>query len=551
MSDLSRYSQFRKERKKEEPIITTRDVWLYTRVSSKDQTDNFSLENQRDAAEKYAEENGYKITKYFGNLNESASKDYTRKEFQALINEVKKARRKPFGILVYVISRFSRSGGGAVGILNELVEDLRVHLIEVTSGLDTASHVGRITIERKLLDANDENYIRKQHTLPGMKKFVETGQNFGVAPIGYDHYGPRVSDPSKRRINQEIVINDDGIKLRKAWYWKLEGLTDAEILGKLDAIGLRITKQRLSEVWRRPFYIGVQNNKFLGNNQVKGNWEPMIPEKVFWAVQRILDGNHQGYTVEKNNRARPLTGTLVCLECGKKLTGYEVKKKGLHYYNCPRCKGVNINAKSSQKMNTKGAHQMFMELLESYRLDESLIQPFIMQLKKTFTSMNKGAIEDRAVYSKRIKKLESELDTLDERFAFGVFDNEALYQRLRAKKQDEIDQIRGQLQDSELKISNLDSYIENSIEISQNIHNYWQLGTLEEKRKLQKMVFPEGIVIDTKNRVYLTSKVNSLFLAKSQFQRDSEGGNKKLPIKNDEESCLVAGVGLEPTTFGL
>jgi len=46
---------------------------------------------------------------------------------------------------------------------------------------------------------------------------------------------------------------------------------------------------------------------------------------------------------------------------------------------------------------------------------------------------------------------------LDERFAFGVFDNEALYQRLRAKKQDEIDQIRGQLQESELKISNLDS----------------------------------------------------------------------------------------------
>ena len=53
------------------------------------------------------------------------------------------------------------------------------------------------------------------------------------------------------------------------------------------------------------------------------------------------------------------------------------------------------------------------------------------------------------------------------------------------------------------------------------------------------------------NRTYLTSNVNSLFLAKSQFQRDSEGTNKKLPIKSDEESSLVAGVGLEPTTFGL
>ena len=97
--------------------------------------------------------------------------------------------------------------------------------------------------------------------------------------------------------------------------------------------------------------------------------------------------------------------------------------------------------------------------------------------------------------------------------------------------------------DSKIEISNLDYFIEKSIEISQNIHNSWQLGSLERKRKLQKLVFPEGIVVDTKYREYLTSKVNSLFLAKSEYKRVSEGGNKKLPIKSDdEESSLVAGV---------
>ena len=70
-----------------------------------------------------------------------------------------------------------------------------------------------------------------------------------------------------------------------------------------------------------------------------------------------------------------------------------------------------------------------------------------------------------------------------------------------------------------------------AIEVSQNIHNCWQLGTLQEKKKLQKLVFPEGVVVDTKKRTYLTSRVNSLFLAKSRFIRDSEGANKRLPIK--------------------
>ena len=107
------------------------------------------------------------------------------------------------------------------------------------------------------------------------------------------------------------------------------------------------------------------------------------------------------------------------------------------------------------------------------------------------------------------------------------------------------------LVDNRFEISSLDSYLDKSIEISQNIHKYWQLGTLDEKRKIQKLVFPEGIVVDNANTTYLTSKVNSLFLAKSQFMRTSGGINKKLPIKNDEESSLVAGVRLELTTFGL
>ena len=37
--------------------------------------------------------------------------------------------------------------------------------------------------------------------------------------------------------------------------------------------------------------------------------------------------------------------------------------------------------------------------------------------------------------------------------------------------------------------------------------------------------------------------MNSLFLAKSQFQRDVGGTNKKLPINSVEESSLVAGIG--------
>ena len=173
------------------------------------------------------------------------------------------------------------------------------------------------------------------------------------------------------------------------------------------------------------------------------------------------------------------------------------------------------------------------------------------ELRNTFQNMKAQTFEARKDYEERAKELEHELETLDERYEYGKFDDDALYNRLRLKKQKEINQIKEQLEGTDYEISNLDYFIAKSIEISQNIHKLWQLGSLDVKKKIQKMVFPEGIVVDTTNRTYLTSNVNSLFLAKSQFMRSSEGIKEKLPIKNDEESSIVAEEGFEPPTFGL
>lgn len=70
-------------------------------------------------------------------------------------------------------------------------------------------------------------------------------------------------------------------------------------------------------MWRRTFYCGIQTNALLDNKPTMGKWEPLISEEVFWNVQNILDGHHQGYQIEKNNELRPLVGTLFCPVCGK------------------------------------------------------------------------------------------------------------------------------------------------------------------------------------------------------------------------------------------
>ena len=87
-------------------------VWSYTRVSTKDQFDrNGSVDRQIQVNREFATKNGYQITEEFGGTYESAKSDFTRKEFKRLIDKVKASRKKPYAILVFKMSRFSRSGG--------------------------------------------------------------------------------------------------------------------------------------------------------------------------------------------------------------------------------------------------------------------------------------------------------------------------------------------------------------------------------------------------------------------------------------------------------
>ena len=101
------------------------------------------------------------------------------------------------------------------------------------------------------------------------------------------------------------------------------------------------------------------------------------------------------------------------------------------------------------------------------------------------------------------------------------------------------------------KLSNLDNYINISTEIAQNLSKYWLSEDLETSIRLQEMVFPEGIVIDSENRQYLTPKSNQLFSSNAAISTVSDGAKKNDTDKKSVSSCVVARSRLELPTFGL
>ena len=68
---------------------------------------------------------------------------------------------------------------------------------------------------------------------------------------------------------------------------------------------------------------------------------------------------------------------------------------------------------------------------------------------------------------------------------------------------------------------------------------------------VQKLLFPQGIVIDPEDRTYRTSNLNPIFGLIHSFTRGNDDANKKRTSSNTDPSCVVARAGLEPATFGL
>ena len=110
-----------------------------------------------------------------------------------------------------------------------------------------------------------------------MINVLEKGTFLGRAPRGYDHFGPRVSDPSKVQAKQEIKLNTDGKLIKNAFRLKLyENHSDKEIQDYLKLEGLYIPKQSLSKMWSNLFYAGYFTNSLVPDTEIKGHWLSLI-----------------------------------------------------------------------------------------------------------------------------------------------------------------------------------------------------------------------------------------------------------------------------------
>ena len=84
------------------------------------------------------------------------------------------------------------------------------------------------------------------------------------------------------------------------------------------------------------------------------------------------------------------------------------------------------------------------------------------------------------------------------------------------------------------------------MEISEKLCPAWVLATYEDKRRPQKLIFPQGVLYNKQNGKVRTEMVNSLFAAIGPLARISGEKETGDLYKDRLIATFVPGTGIEP-----
>ena len=231
------------------------------------------------------------------------------------------------------LSRNAREGGEIIDMIDErIIQDMKF----VTHPFSPDAN-GKMLLGMAFVLSKQYSDNLSQNILRGVRRNFAEGKS-----SAYKHGYTRDEDGIYRpdEINFPLI--------RKAWDMRLAGESLETIVQFLQTIGygrqlgqrkVSLKKQRLSEIFKDPFYYGIliQSNQKVDLLTVYTNFQPMITEQEYTAVQRLADTR----TVPFKQKARqapylPLRMLLLCAYCGSHLIpgASQGKSKRYLFYRC-------------------------------------------------------------------------------------------------------------------------------------------------------------------------------------------------------------------------
>lgn len=432
------------------------------RVSTTKQgTDGDSPEAQKEQIERFAENKGVTIKKFFVFM-ESASKE--QQPMQEAVDYCKDPKNTVDLFIIKSIDRFTRGGSLSYDMLKTQLEASRVQLVDIygvisSQQVNTLDHLGfeyRWSVyspskKSEILEAErskDELRDIMSRMIGAEIRYTQNGYWMRQPPYGY--YSEKVdTNQGKRTILRPR--EEEAVFMRKMFELRAEGLlTDFEIVEKLNDMGYQtrvsyvrnkddlsrviskkggkpLTVKSMQRIVQNTIYAGINVEKWTNYTPIKCVFDGLVSIDLFNRANRgkkyigfnEADGEYEIYRqapkkhlVEKvmNNPDFPYKKFVLCPECHGPLLGSASRgKNGKHYpaYHCSN-KGHYFRVPKDQ-MDEK-----ITKFINRVKVSDDKIDLLLTTVRKEFERRQALSGDDARTIEKHIGSLRSEAEaTMD------------------------------------------------------------------------------------------------------------------------------------------
>ncbi|MBI5724307.1 MAG: recombinase family protein [Planctomycetes bacterium] len=412
------------------------NVVIWSRVSSREQREGYSIDAQLRANRSKAEREGWKVVREFV-VAESAKRGAERAVFNEMFDWVRQNARKIGlnAILSHKLDRVCRNMRDAVR-LQELEDKCGVRLTFVENQFGPGA-AGQLSFNVMAAVAQYYSDNLRTEVLKGKDEKVLQGWLPCGAPFGYMNSDDR-DEPIKLHPEQSRTV------VRIFDLYSAGNMTFRSLSDRLQAEGLifrvkqpKFNRTSLSYVLNNRFYLGeiVWHGK-----SYPGKHKPLIERHIFQICQDILNGKNR----RKSGRSdAPLAGSLFrCAFCGQSITGERIRRKlrkgGVREHQYYRCAN-NAPGSNHPTVRWRGEdlEVAIIRDLESLRFsDKEQEEWFRTSLKDAVRDIESQQHRQRASIQKRQTELQGMQDRLLNAYLAGDVDADSFQKKSASLKTD-------------------------------------------------------------------------------------------------------------------
>ena len=427
----------------------------YVRVSTENQLENYSIDEQIDRLKSYCKAKDYTIVKFYTDGGYSGG-NMNRPALQQMLKDIQAGYIDT--VAVYKLDRLSRSQKDTLTLIEDSFLANKVDFISVNENFDTSTPFGRAMIGILSVFAQLEKDQITERFQMGKIGRAKNGyfHGGGYAPTGYDYVDGKliINEYEAMQVRELFERFSKGYPLHNCWQYMQKKYTTKYGAWKSETLVRQVLKNQI--------YIG--NVKYKGVHY-KGIHEPIISDDLYQTVQNVFKNSRRDNPSFRRSPFKAstlLSGLIYCANCGARFHGehgnyscYSRTKGDAKYVIDPDCK--------NKKWKIEDLDNMVIDFISNLSFEENEIPEMPSPKKRD--------------YNKRISEIDRQISKLIDLYQIGNIPIETI-----SSKVDRLTEEKNALEQDSVKGESPQNTISEKIAFKEQFLSLLDNGSLEEKR---------------------------------------------------------------------